>query len=352
MKIAVLVPNFVEMDGAARVAEVQAKELIEQGHQVDVFAFAADIPPSNYKVHVMGMPKSLFWQRVYRLIFPLDVLKTFRWLPKLRNYDKIIVHLYPMTWIGCLAKTLYKVKYVFWYHGIVPPHLFPNFYERIYMKLQILLTKLTVKNVDEAVAVSKYGQKELKEYTGLNSEVVYNKVDLARFHSGMDGKKIREKHGLGNGPVILFVGTLRPVKGVHLLIQAFKMIKKKIPQTKLVIVGRSDYPYYFKQLKQISDESVIFAGFVPREELPYYYAACDIYASCSMWEIHNVSAIEAQACGKPVIVWHESFKETVDENGVIVEMGDIKRFAQACIEKLMEFKPFQKAEERSKVSKV
>jgi 1,2-diacylglycerol 3-alpha-glucosyltransferase len=338
MKIAILVPNFVEFDGAARVAEVQAKELVKQGHQVDVFAFAADIPPDSFKIYVMGMPKSLFWQRVYRLLFPLDLLKTLKWLPKLKKYDEIIVHLYPMTWFGYMAKKFYKVKYIFWYHGIIPPHLFPHFHERIYMKLQILFNRLTVSNVDRAVAVSKYGQKELKKYTGLDSEVIYNKVDLSRFHPGIDGKKVREKYNLRNDPVILFVGALRPVKGVHLLIQAFKLIRQKIPQTKLIIVGRPDYPYYFKQLKQMSDESVIFAGFVPRKELPYYYAACDIYASCSLWETFHLPALEAQTCGKPVIAWHDAIKEIINENGVLVEMGNIEKFAQACMEKLIQVK--------------
>jgi len=339
MKIAVLVPNFVEFDGAARVAEVQVKELVKQGHQVDIFAFAADIPADGFKIYVMGMPKSLFWQRAYRLLFPLDLLKTLKWLPKLEKYDEIIVHLYPMTWLGYLAKKLYGVKYTFWYHGIVPPHLFPHLHERLYMRLQILFTKITVRNVDRAVAVSKYGQKELKKYTGLSSEVIYNKVDLTIFHPKIDGSKVREKYNLGDAPVILFVGTLRPTKGVHLLIQAFKLVKQKIPQAKLIIVGRPDYPYYFEQLKKMSDESVIFTGFVPREELPYYYAACDVYATCSLWEINNVSFLEAQACGKPVVAWHESFKENINESGVLVEMGDIEKFAQACVEKLMQVKP-------------
>jgi len=339
MKIAILVPNFVEFDGAARVAEVQAKELIKQGHRVDIFTFAADIPPDGFKIYIMGMPKSLFWQRVYRLLFPLDLLKTLKWLPKLKEYDEIIVHLYPMTWLGYLAKKLYKVKYAFWYHGIMPPHLFPHLYERIYMRLQILFTRLTVSNVDRAVAVSRYGQKELKKYTGLDSGVIYNKVDLTRFHPGIDGTKVREKYNLGNDPVILFVGALRPVKGVHLLIQAFKLVKEKIPQAKLVIVGRPDYPYYFEQLKRMSDKSIIFAGFVPREELPYYYAVCDIYASCSLWETFHLPAIEAQALGKPVVAWHEVFREVINENGVLVEKGNMKKFAQACIEKLMQVKP-------------
>jgi len=338
MRIAILVPNFVEFDGAARVAEIQAKELAREGHQVVVFTFVADIPADGFTIYVMGMPRSLFWQRLYRLFFPLDLLKTLKWLPRLKKYDEIIVHLYPLTWLGYLAKKLYKVKYTFWYHGIMPPHFFAHLYERIYINLQILLTRLTVSNVDRAVAVSKYAQKELKRYTSLDSEVVYNKIDLTRFHLGVDGTKIREKYNLGDDPVILFVGTLRPVKGVHLLIQAFKLIKQKIPQAKLIIVGRPDYPYYFKRLKQMSDDSVIFAGFVPREELPAYYAACDIYATCSLWETFHLPAIEAQACGKPIVVWHESSREIISNNGVLVEMGNIKKFAQACIEKLMQVK--------------
>jgi len=337
MRIAILVPNFVEFDGAARVAEVQAKELARAGHQVDVFTFAADIPPNGFKIYTMGMPKSLFWQRLYRLFFPLDLPKTLKWLPKLHKYDEIIVHLYPLTWLGYLAKLLYKVKYTFWYHGITPPYLYPHIYERLYVILTILFTRLTVSNVDKAVAVSKYGQKELKKYTGLDSEVVYNKVDLTRFHPGIDGTKVREKYNLGNDPVILFVGALRPVKGVHLLIQAFKLVKKKIPQAKLLIVGRPDYPYYFKLLKQMSDKSVIFAGFVPREELPNYYAACDIYASCSLWETFHLPALEAQSCGKPVVAWHEALRE-INGDVVLVEMGNIEEFAKACIKKLIQVK--------------
>lgn len=98
------------------------------------------------------------------------------------------------------------------------------------MRLQILFTRLTIKNVDRAVTVSRYGGKELKMYAGLDSEVVYNKVDLTRFHPRVDGSKVRKKYNLRDDPVILFVGTLRPSKGVHFLINAFKLVKQKIPR--------------------------------------------------------------------------------------------------------------------------
>jgi 1,2-diacylglycerol 3-alpha-glucosyltransferase len=334
LKIAILIPNFVEADGAARTAEIQAREMAAEGHEITIFALAANMHPEGVTVKVMGMPKNLLWERVYRLLFPLDVPKTLKWLPELKEFDEVIVHLYPLTWLGYLAKRRYGVRYTFWYHGIMPPRLFPHFYERVYMRLQILLTRLTVRNADRAVAVSNFGREELKRYTGLDSEVLYSKPDLAKFRSGIDGAAVREKYNLGDAPLILSVGALRPVKGVHLLIQVFNLLKKEIPDARLVIVGSADYPYYFRQLKRSSDDSVIFTGFIPDEELLLHYAACDIYASCSLWEIQNGSALKAQACGKPIIVWHESFSETIDENGALVEQGNIEGFARACVKKI------------------
>jgi len=335
MKIVILVPNFAEADGGAQVAKLQAEELVQEGNYVAVFTLAADIKPQGYDLFVMDMPKSLFWQRIYRLLFPLDIPKVLKWLPRLKSFDIVIAHLYPLTWLAYLAKKFYKVKYTFWYHGIMDPQFFPFLYERIYIRLQIFFTKITVRNVDKAVAVSKYGQEELKRYTGLDSEVIYNRADLEKFRPGLDGTEIRKKYNLVNDSIILFVGALRPVKGVHLLIRAFNLVKKKIPNTKLIIVGKPDYSYYFKELKRISDDSVIFANFVKHEFLPLYYGICNVYTTCSSWETFNIPIIEAQACGKPVIAFNIGpHSEVIDDNGILVKAGNVEEFAQACIEKL------------------
>jgi len=335
MKVAILVPNFSVADGGARVAEIQAEELAKDGNYVAIFTFDANLKPKGADLFIMGMPKSLFWQRIYRLIFPLDIPKTVKWLPKLRNFDQVIAHLYPLTWLAYLAKRLYKVKYTFWYHGIMDPQFFPHLSERIYIRLQIFLTRLTVRNADTAVAVSKYIQKELKEYTGLDSKVVYNKVDLGKFHPGADGTEIRQKYNLGNDPVILFVGALRPVKGVHLLIKAFGLVKKEIPNAKLLILGSPDYPYYVRDLKRLSDSSVHFGGVVSPHLIAKYYAACNVYATCTLWESFNLPLVEAQASGKPVVAFDIGpHPEVIDNNGTLVETGNIEKFAKACIEKL------------------
>lgn len=338
MRVAILIPNFSTADGGARHAELHIKQLVQAGHDVAVFALGADIKPRGADLFVMGMPKSLFLERVYRLFFPLDIFKTIRWLPKLKKFDLVFVYLYPLTWLGYLAKKLYKVNYAFRYSGIMDPKLMPRLYERIYIKVQILLTRLTVRNVDYAVSVSKFAQVELKKYTGLESQIEHDEIDTSRFHKGVDGTIIREKYNLGNTPVILSVGAIRPVKGVHLLIEAFNLVKQTIPEAKLLIVGRHDYGYYSKQLQEMGKGGVIFTGFVPDEELSHYYAACNLYATCSFWECCNRCALEAQACGKPVIAWHESFAEILNENSLLVEPENTEKFAQACIEKLGEIR--------------
>jgi 1,2-diacylglycerol 3-alpha-glucosyltransferase len=337
MKIAILVPNFVEYSGDARVVELQAEELAKEGKDIVIFALGASIKPKNARLFVMGMPKSLFWQRIYRLIFPLDLIKTFRWLPRLKNFDLIISHLYPMNWLAFLAKKFYNIQYTYWYHGIPDPELYPNLYERIYLRMFIFLTKHTVQNVDRAVSVSKAAQKEFKRYTGLDSEVIYNHPDLKRFHEGMDGSGIRKKHNLGDDPVLLNVGRVCPQKGAHLLIEAFNLVKQKIPNAKLVIVGKHTYDYYSKELKEKCDSSVIFTGFVSDEELPYYYAMCDIYVTCSLWETYNIPLAEAQICRKPVVAFDVGpHREVIDEHGILVEEKNIEAVADGCIHKLRE----------------
>jgi len=242
-----------------------------------------------------------------------------------------------MNWLAFLAKKFYKVEYTYWYHGIPEPELYPNLYERIYLKIFIFLTKITVQNVDRAVSVSNAARIEFKKYTGVDSEVIYNRPNLERFHEGIDGLEIRKRHNLGSDPVILNVGRVCPQKGAHLLIEAFNLIKQKIPNAKLVIVGRHTYDYYSKELKEKCDSSVIFAGYVPDEELPQYYAMCDIYATCSLWETYNIPLAEAQICGKTVVAFDIGpHREVIDENGVLVEKGNIEKFAEACIHKLRE----------------
>ena len=90
------------------------------------------------------------------------------------------------------------------------------------------LNKKSLKNVDEAVSISNFMQRELKKEAGLDSKVVYNKIDEKRFRKGIDGSKIRKNLGIDNGEkLLLFVGRLSPHKNVHNLLKIFSIVNQE-----------------------------------------------------------------------------------------------------------------------------
>jgi len=171
----------------------------------------------------------------------------------------------------------------------------------------------------------------LKEKTGLDSIVIYNKINLQKFKKGLDGTIIRKKHQIEKEPVILYVGRIAPHKGIHYLIEAFKLAKSFYPSAKLIIVGKSYHDKYFHKLKKIANASVIFAGAVDEKELPLYYAACDVYATCSLFEGFNLTLVEAQACGKPVVAFDIGPHKEIVKNGFLVKEGDIEDFSRKLV---------------------
>jgi 1,2-diacylglycerol 3-alpha-glucosyltransferase len=338
MRIALLTPTFSEFSGIDRVVELQADELIDKKNEVTIFTLRAEIKPAKAKIIEIGMPKKSFFERVYRLFFFADFMKIRKYGKKLKNYDIVISHSYPMNLLAIYAKKHYKVRYVFHNHGVAYPELFDGFLERAYLRAFIFFTNHTVKKADEAISISKYLKKELKKETGLESKVVYDKIDKKRFHKGLSGKKIRQEYGLGNDPVCLYVGRISPHKGIHLLIKEFNLVLKELPNAKLLIVGKETFDNYAKELKKlagkVNPKAIIFTGFVPDEELPYCYAACDVYTTASLWEGFNLPAVEAQACGKPVVAFNLCSHPEVVKKGILVKPKDVKAFADAVVKLL------------------
>jgi 1,2-diacylglycerol 3-alpha-glucosyltransferase len=131
------------------------------------------------------------------------------------------------------------------------------------------------------------------------------------------------------------VGRISPPKGIHLLIEAFNLVKQEIPAAKLVIVGKHSLSGYSKKLKQMSDTSVIFTGDVSDEDLPCYYAACNVYATATLWEGFDLPVAEAQVCGKPVVAFDigphpEVVKDK--EAGILVPYKNTQALADAISE--------------------
>jgi len=334
MKIAILTPTFSHYSGIDRVVELQAQEYAKH-HQVAVFALEAELKPRGFRLEILGMPKNLFIQRLYRLLFFLDFKKISNAAEKLKDYDVVISHFYPMNWIASYVKKRYNVKYVYHNHGVGYSQPFENIFERLYMRLFLFLNTLSLKNVDSAVSISKFIQNELKKETGIDSKVIYDKIDKKRFRKGIDGSRIRKKLNIKNNEkLLLFVGRLSPHKNVHTLLKIFDIINQKLPNAKILVIGKPAFPNYFKKLKSMANKNATFREFVNDKELPHYYAACDLYATASLWEGFNLPAAEAQACGKKVVAFDVCSHPEIVKNGMLVKKDDVEGFANAIVKLL------------------
>ena len=168
--------------------------------------------------------------------------------------------------------------------------------------------RLLLNHSDIIIATTKsyaIHSRQLRKYL-YKVRVVPNGVDTKRFHPKLDRNKIRKKHGISeDAKVILFVGNLEAYKGCEYLLSAFSIVAKEINDAYLILVGKGSLESRLKQIIMKFDmkNKVFFAGYVRDNELPYYYAACDVFVlpSISEYEGFGIVQLEAMACGKPVI---------------------------------------------------
>ncbi len=113
---------------------------------------------------------------------------------------------------------------------------------------------------------------------------------------------LRARWRLAGKQVVLFVGRLIPKKGVHTLMEACSRLPAETPWV-LAIVGEGTFRPHLEQLARslgIADR-LRWVGFVQPQELPDWYLAADAFVLPSS-ETWGVAALEALACGLPVVV--------------------------------------------------
>lgn len=108
-----------------------------------------------------------------------------------------------------------------------------------------------------------------------------------------------------NHKIILFVGRIAPLKGIDVLLYAVKILIQKHPKLQfcLWVVGEGDTKHLqnIKRLLGIT-AYVRFVGKKKREQLLNYYNAAEVVLMPSWYESFGIAALEAMACGTPVIV--------------------------------------------------
>jgi phosphatidylinositol alpha-1,6-mannosyltransferase len=201
----------------------------------------------------------------------------------------------------------------------------------------------------EVTAVSDYTARTIRRVVppAVPVTVLNPGVDAESFAPSVDGSWVRERHALGDRPVVLCVSRLVPRKGQDVLIRSLPLLQTRAPGAALVLAGGGPYREALERAAATSpSNSVVFAGEVSDDQLPAYYAACDVFAMpCrSRWgglevEGFGIVFLEAAASRKAAVGGHSggAGEAVVDEQtGLLVQGAEPKAVALACA-KLLRF---------------
>jgi len=214
----------------------------------------------------------------------------------------------------------------------------------LFVPIARIIERFVLRNSDRIFTVSEEMRDVLVEMGAKKEKVgvVPDGVDDRMFNPKVDGSAIRRRCGLADCPIVIFHGDIKFIDGVDVLIKAFALVLRRLPNAKLLIVGGGRG--YFSMIKRLANElgiqsSVIFTYWVPHQEVPKYIAAADVgvmplrstlETNCYL----SFKLFEYWAMGKPVVVSRvKAISKIVKNavNGILVEPEDIEGLARALL---------------------
>lgn len=159
------------------------------------------------------------------------------------------------------------------------------------------------------ICCSDYMRGELKWVFQLPEDkirVIPNGVDPEEFEvdSDINLSAFRSKYAAPDEKMIFFIGRLVHEKGAHILVEATPKILHYWDKAKIVIAGKGPQEAYLKERAQALGVSgrIYFTGYVDDNTRNLLYRCADIAVFPSLYEPFGITALEAMACGVPVVV--------------------------------------------------
>ncbi len=279
-----------------------AKRLAKNGHQVHVvtskdIGLLSEEIIENFTVH------RIYFQKIRFIGFPYFWSKI---LVKIKKLNPDIIHVQSIG-IGVpafFARVLLNKPYVVWGQG-----------SDIYLPNRFIKwsSKTILRRASLVIALSEDMKKKMnKIYSRDDIIVLPNGIELERFGN------ISLKWNQRNKKTILFVGTLRPVKGVRYMIEAMKIIKEKSPGTRLNIIGDGPDREKLETLvhKLNLQDCICFRGRISNTEIPRHMTQSDLFVLPSLSESFGIVNIEAMASGLPIVTTNVGGLPEIVKNGV------------------------------------
>lgn len=199
---------------------------------------------------------------------------------------------------------------------------------RVFNELHALVDWYTIRRAAGIITLTAQVQWEVEQLYDRPSIVARGCLDDHMLQR-LNRDEARQVLGLPPGSILFSVGRLDPRKRIDVAIRAFALVADEFPAAYFVIGGSGEErPRLEKLATNLGvDERVRFVGFIPDEQLPQYYAACDLFIFPS-WTSSGITPYEALAQGARVVWTSEACEPVLTDPNVFV--ADPSREATAA----------------------
>lgn len=335
MKVLLITGTYYPSVNGVSVSVADLKFGLEKmGHEVFLFA------PKNRSIKFKDGKNVFRFSSVNNpkhKDYPIPLLPSKKFiLESLKGKIPDIVHVHHPYQLGFFAKTIadyFNAPLIFTFHSNYDVHL-----EKYFRFLPKKVTGAIMKNqifefckkADIVVTPAEHTKnKILKKLPNLKVEVVPNGVSFQKKIT--DKPNEREKLGLGDKKILLYVGRLSIEKDVQYLIKALCYLPEKYV---LMVVG--DGPDRSKLEKEANilnlKNRVLFKGILSHSKLPSVYSVADVFFFASETETQGLVFLEAMFFGLPIVtVESEAADEWVKKDYGLIVKKDPKKLAEGVL---------------------
>jgi N-acetyl-alpha-D-glucosaminyl L-malate synthase BshA len=329
--------------GSGVIATELGKALALKGHEIHFISYALPFRLANFVENVVFHEVEMSSYPLFE--FPLYSLALASKMVEVAEYENLdLFHVHyaiPHAASAFLAREMLKgkidIKIITTLHGtdITLVGLEPSF---------LPLVKFSIEQSDGVTAVSRFLKEKTLTNYDINKDilVIPNFVDTELFKPNSDCT-FRKNVASKGEKILIHTSNFRQVKRVTDAIKTFDIVQREVP-SKLILVGdgpeRSECERLARQLN-LTDK-IKFLG--KQDGLVEILTASDIFLIPSQSESFGLAALEAMACGLPVVSSSVGgLPELVghNESGFIAEIGDIERMAKYAVDLLSNEKKYR-----------
>lgn len=216
--------------------------------------------------------------------------------------------------------------------------IFPQYFNKKVRVYYQGVVKPAVRKSNKIIADSKSSKEDIVRILGVPESkvvVIYPGVE-EKFRPLADSDSAHnlcQRYSLSK-EIILFVGNMKPHKNLAGLMEAFARLRQDDGvDCQLVVIGEKDRHFWQIQAKVQElklQQEVVFTGLVAEDEMPLFYNAAEVLVLPSLYEGFGLPALEAMACGTPVVCSNtSSLPEVVGDAAILFNPKSIDEMTKA-----------------------